>query len=102
MTLKWTILGIVFQLGMTAFLFMFAAFSAGAAANNMEGFSKMHNLILTLSFWILSLSGLVAAGLLWYFYSRGAAAQYYWLHIIPFASLAMYVVTLSMLEKAGS
>lgn len=100
MSLKWVIVGTIFQLMLGGFLFLFTIF-AGTSNNNGYVPSKLQLDILTFSIYALPLLCFLSAGTVFYLYKNGAGASAYRWYAAPVVATALYTSFVLRLSSLG-
>ena len=94
MSLIGVILGSIFQLGLSVFLFMLAAFAGGGIVSG-RNLSELQIRILDISLYALPCLCLISAGIVVYQYTHGGTNNSYWWYCMPIAAAIIYIIYVS-------
>lgn len=94
MSLLWVILGSFFQLGLSVFFFMLAAFAGGGIANG-RNLSELQTKILDLSLYALPSLCLISTAIVIYQYAHNGTSHSYWWYCMPIVAATTYVIYVS-------
>lgn len=94
MSLTWVVLGSMFQLALSVFLFMLAAFTGGGYASG-RSLSDLQVLILDRSLYVLPGLCIISAGIVIYQYTQGGTNNSFWWYSMPIVATIAYMVFVS-------
>ena len=94
MSLIAVILGTIFQLALSLFLFMLAAFAGGGIVNG-RNLSELQIKILDISLYVLPCLCLISAGIVIYQYTHGGTNNSFWWYSMPIVAAIIYIIYVS-------
>ncbi|GLQ96166.1 hypothetical protein [Dyella mobilis] len=91
MTLGWTLLGTIVQMGLVPFLFMVVVFSASSIGND-GSLGKFHTGLLNLCIFALPAISALSALIVIFLHWHGGGAESYWWYAMPVVATVLYLV----------